>query len=161
MNLEGQVEAISSKDRNTRYGVKKAYSAKIGNEWINCGFKVPPFEKGEYVTVDVEKNQYGLQLIEGSEKRGTTSAQHVATNVSHAPRVDFPVPDTDRGITIARQNALTAAVNFLSGTPSTKEDVISVANFFSRWTTGRTEMEAAEELMLEMYPNMNTGMLDE
>ena len=159
MQVEGQVEAISAKDRNTRYGVKKAYSAKIGNEWVNCGFKSPGFERGEYVSLEVEKNQYGLQLVDGSVSK-TSGGAAQSTPKQAPPRVDFPVPLTDRGQTIARQNALTNAVNYLNNkydgatTVITVEDVINIASQFAHWTTGNMESEAADEMFSNMFPNI-------
>src|SRR3990167_3716324 len=65
----------------------------------------------------------------------------------------FPIARTNHATSICRQNALTAAVNFVAhvgqaeSRPPTVEDVLNIANAFAKWTTGQAEMEEAERIL--------------
>ena len=41
-SMTGVVEAESTKDVTTKWGVKPTYSIKVNGTWVKCGFKKPP-----------------------------------------------------------------------------------------------------------------------
>lgn len=166
MNHQGVVEAISSKTVNTRRGPANVYGVKIAGEWVDFAFNPPRVEKGEFVSVEVEKNQYNkLVVVKGSKVvKEEAQAPSSESEYKFGPnpegkvmkRADFPVPVGDKGIAICRQNALTNAINYLSWAHKTPtvDEVIGTAAQFAKWTTGHAEVEVASELLREMYPDM-------
>lgn len=162
--LAGVVEAVSSKTIKTKYGDKPVFAARVSDQWIDLGFKNPKIEKGQYVELDVETNQWGkLAMVKGATPKtqaaapnGVTHVTQTSTAKEYTPPVGFPVPLEDKGISICRQNALTNAVNFLTSTKTkaTVEDVITTAAMFADWTTGNTETKAARQKLAEMFPDL-------
>ena len=45
-SMTGVVEAESTKDVTTKWGVKPTYSIKVNGTWVKCGFKKPPCNTG-------------------------------------------------------------------------------------------------------------------
>lgn len=122
-NVSGVVQEISAKDRNTRFGTKKAYSAKVNGDWYSFAFKKPPFNVGDAVTFEYSTGAYGNDADSSTVevKRGTpaVAGSPTASVTDTAPRQTsskgvFPIPPLDGQRAIVRQNALTNARELVS-----------------------------------------------
>ena len=119
------VENITTKNVNTKFGMKPAYSIKANGEWFSVGFNKPKFNVGDTVDFMYEEGSYGKQvdsktirvLSKGSGASAPTTASSVdspSTGVAPArsfgpPAKVFPVPLMHGDRSIIRQNALTNA----------------------------------------------------
>lgn len=123
MNAAGIVTRVSSKDRNTRFGVKKVHSFQIGADWFNCNFKNPNVNVGDSIAFDYEEGDYGKDVDVGSITKSAASSvgmagsapSPVGTPMALRPVAPaggkgvFPIPALDGQRAIVRQNALTNA----------------------------------------------------
>lgn len=122
--MKGTVEVVTSKMVDTKYGSKPAYRAKVGDTWIDVGFKKPPFQKGDVIEYEVE-GQYN-KLV---------SAKVVSSGASAA------APAGNRDRIIVRQNALGHATQIVLALlpderPSTEvvaERVTQIASRLEHW----------------------------
>lgn len=61
--LSGTVEAVSIKTTTKSGKPLKSplYSIKVGDDWVNFGFKNPNVQRGDYIKFNVSKSDYGLE----------------------------------------------------------------------------------------------------
>jgi hypothetical protein len=165
------VEQVGSKDRTTRFGVKKVYSFKAGGTWYDCGFKNPNVVAGQAIQFEFEVDQYGNKVDVASigmpvpGAAAPTPAAAAPTpiskgaapvNSSYGTRV-FPIPALDASRAINRQNALTNARELIEcfvhpgdGTPDWNiefavQRIIETARMFEAYTCGDLDMQEVEE----------------
>ena len=162
--MTGIVEAMSTKDVTTKFGVKPTYSIKINGGWVKCGFKDPGVQVGYEVEFDGTTGSYGVETkkIEILKRStGTAAAAPAAvTSSAAAPKAAsgyssgykekvFPIPALHGDRAIVRQNALARATDLYiaarGGKPfeleaSTLNLVISFARKFEAYTAGDLDM---------------------
>lgn len=113
---------------------------KIGDSWYGA-FKleqVGAATRGSEVEIDYEVTDRGYNNIKGNVRIVAPEAKGpVATRKG----ASASLPDIERQMMIIRQNALTNAVNFTaakgSEVPASIADVISVAQRFELYTSGK------------------------
>jgi hypothetical protein len=161
------VEAMSTKDVNTKFGSKKTYSFKAGGEWYKTGFKAPSFGEGDCISFDYKPGTYGNEVDLGTVTKGgapspKTAGVGAGSSGSGASRHgSFPIGPLDGQRSILRQNALTNArelVMSCCGGPSKDVDtwvkqqarmsllaseVVRLAKEFEAYTSGDMDMEMA------------------
>jgi len=161
--MTGIVEAISTKDVNTKFGNKPTYSLKVNGTWVKCGFKNPNAGAGDEVEFDGNTGTYGLEtkavnvLRKGAgtpppaATSNSTPAPARTTGSGYAAKV-FPIPPLHGDRAIVRQNALARATDIYiaarGGKPweleATNLDfVISLARKFEAYTAGDLDMAEA------------------
>jgi len=87
--MTGIVEAISTKDVNTKYGSKPTYSLKVNGTWVKCGFKNPNAGAGDEVEFDGNTGTYGLETKEVNVLRkgaGTPAPAATSNTATAVPR---------------------------------------------------------------------------
>jgi hypothetical protein len=162
--MTGIVEAISTKDVNTKFGNKPTYSLKVNGTWVKCGFKNPNAGAGDEVEFDGNTGTYGLEtkvvnvLRKGAgtpppvATSNTTAVVPRTTGSSYAAKV-FPIPPLHGDRAIVRQNALARATDIYiaarGGKPfelegSNLDFVISLARKFEAYTAGDLDLAEAE-----------------
>ena len=163
--MTGIVEAISTKDVNTKFGTKPTYSMKVNGTWIKCGFKDPGVQAGYQVEFDGNTGTDGVEtkqvtvLAKGTApvpSTGTPSASAIAVKSyggGYKEKV-FPIPALHGDRAIVRQNALARATDIYiaarGGKPfdleiSTLDLVIQFARKFESYTAGDIDMQEAIE----------------
>ena len=161
--MTGIVEAISTKDVNTKFGNKPTYSLKVNGGWVKCGFKNPNAAAGDEVEFDGNTGTYGLEtkavnvLRKGAgtpppaATSNSTPAPTRTTGSGYAAKV-FPIPALHGDRAIVRQNALARATDIYiaarGGKPweldaSNLDFVISLARKFEAYTAGDLDMAEA------------------
>jgi hypothetical protein len=161
--MTGIVEAISTKDVNTKFGNKPTYSLKVNGTWVKCGFKNPNAGAGDEVEFDGNTGTYGLEtkavnvLRKGAgtpTPAATSNSTPVPTRTTgsgYAAKV-FPIPALHGDRAIVRQNALARATDIYiaarGGKPweldaSNLDFVISLARKFEAYTAGDLDMAEA------------------
>jgi hypothetical protein len=162
--MTGIVEAVSTKDVNTKFGNKPTFSLKINGGWVKCGFKNPNASVGDEVEFDGNTGTYGLETKAinilrkgaGTPPPSATSNTAVAvpktTGSGYAAKV-FPIPPLHGDRAIVRQNALARATDIYiaarGGKPfelegSNLDFVISLARKFEAYTAGDLDLAEAE-----------------
>ena len=162
--MTGIVEAVSTKDVNTKFGNKPTFSLKINGGWVKCGFKNPNASVGDEVEFDGNTGTYGLEtkavnvLRKGagtpppSATSNTATAVPKTTGSGYAAKV-FPIPPLHGDRAIVRQNALARATDIYiaarGGKPfelegSNLDFVISLARKFEAYTAGDLDLAEAE-----------------
>jgi len=113
--ITGLVDDVWTKTVNTKRGAAEVVWARVAGEDVNCGFKsrAPQLEQGQYVAMNVEENKYKQLEFKGLGQAQTGAAPKAAPTPAFAPtvRTDFPVPKTDKGMSICRQSSLKAAID--------------------------------------------------
>lgn len=162
--MTGIVEAISTKDVNTKYGNKPTFSLKINGTWLRCGFKNPNASVGDEVEFDGNTSPYGLETKEVNVLRkgaGTPAPAATSNTATAVPRTTgsgyaakvFPIPPLHGDRAIVRQNALARATDMYiaarGGKPfelegSNLDFVISLARKFEAYTAGDLDLAEAE-----------------
>lgn len=184
MSNVGMLESISTKDINTKYGLKKKYSVKIDGVWYDAGWKKPLAVEGTAVSFEYKDGSYGKELTSGLTP--AVSGLGAGTSVAAKPAAPaekvrgkfdaapFPVPPMDPSRSIIRQNALrhaTATVNSylehnraisttglskIDGVHNLCESVILAARLYENYISGYDdEKEAAKEI--EMISGESLG----
>jgi hypothetical protein len=165
------VMAIIPKAGKGAYLGKTFYTAQvqdpsIGNLKVDFGAQNPP-PMGAVLSCEVEDlATYGShKLIRGSlVAPGTSSAPTPMGGSSYAGRVDFPVPETDKGQSIIRQNSLGHAVALVNHCPAAMlgpdyaswdadrvvKRVIEIAFTFSEFSSGKLELDVQETLATKL-----------
>jgi hypothetical protein len=161
--MTGIVEAISTKDVNTKFGNKPTYSLKVNGTWVKCGFKNPNAGAGDEVEFDGNTGTYGLETkaVNVLRKGAGTPPPAATSNSTPAPARTagsgyaakvFPIPPLHGDRAIVRQNALARATDIYiaarGGKPweleATNLDfVISLARKFEAYTAGDLDMAEA------------------
>lgn len=160
--MTGIVEAVSTKDVNTKFGNKPTFSLKINGGWVKCGFKNPNASVGDEVEFDGNTGTYGLETKAVTVlRKGAAVAPAAATsNSTPAPKAVsgyaakvFPIPPLHGDRAIVRQNALARATDIYiaarGGKPfeleaSNLDFVISLARKFEAYTAGDLDLAEAE-----------------
>jgi hypothetical protein len=159
MEVKGTVEQVSSKDVNTKWGLKKTYSVKVNGSWVSCGFKDPKVSNGDVVQCEAESTTYGLQtkavskLADGGGGPATPPAASRQAFVPSNAKV-FPVPPLHGDRSIIRQNVLARATDLFiaarGGKPydvdldETSIFIIQLARKFEAYATGDIDMAQAK-----------------
>jgi hypothetical protein len=162
----GTVEAVSTKDVTTKFGVKPTYSMKVNGTWIKCGFKNPGVDVGYTVDFDAISGTYGVEAksvnILSRTAATTTVAAVGATSAptaaapkpaysSYKEKV-FPIPPLHGDRAIVRQNALARATDLYIAArgakpfeleASTLDVIIKFARKFEAYTAGDLDMAEA------------------
>lgn len=164
--MNGVVEAVSTKDVTTKFGVKPTYSMKINGAWVKCGFKNPGVDVGYTVDFDGIAGTYGLETKAVNILSRTAAAVPTAVASSASVPVPaksygggggykdkvFPIPALHGDRAIVRQNALARASDLYiaarGGKPfeleaSTLDLVIAFARKFEAYTAGDLDMAEA------------------
>ena len=110
--IQGVVKSMSAKDRNTKYGVKPAYSFNINDEWYSAGFKTWGVREGDEVVIQFDQTPQGYRNITSVTKVGTGSTPKSTDSGSKYVPDTFPMEPLAPKRSINRQNALTNAVAF-------------------------------------------------
>jgi len=161
--MTGIVEAISTKDVNTKFGSKPTYSLKVNGTWVKCGFKNPNAGAGDEVEFDGNTGTYGLETKEVKVLRkgtGTPAPADTINSTAVPGRTTgssyskvFPIPPLHGDRAIIRQNALARATDMYiaarGGKPfeleaSNLDFVISLARKFEAYTAGDLDLAEAE-----------------
>lgn len=164
--MNGTVEAVSTKDVTTKFGVKPTYSMKINGAWVKCGFKNPNVDVGYTVDFDGVTGTYGLETkavnVISRSAATTVAPAAVAASVlvpiktyggggGYKEKV-FPVPALHGDRAIVRQNALARATDIYIAArggksfeleASTLDLVIGFARKFEAYTAGDLDMAEA------------------
>lgn len=161
--MTGIVEAVSTKDVNTKFGNKPTYSLKINGGWVKCGFKNPNASVGDEVEFDGNTGTYGLETKavnvirkgSGAVPSATSNTAPVAAQKmagGYSAKV-FPIPPLHGDRAIVRQNALARATDIYiaarGGKPFELEAdsldfVIRLARKFEAYTAGDLDLAEAE-----------------
>lgn len=155
------VEQVSSAKRNTKYGLKDAWSFKADGEWYSTGFKKPPVVAGSEIELsNVRMSSYGKEvsiedIVCSPPVGGTYGGKPSVSAVPkpHRNAFSFPVAVDDGQRAIVRQNALTNACNFVGkafGDKAFSVDIdsqsaliIELARKFEAYSCGDLDMAAA------------------
>jgi|Laugresbdmm110dd_1035094.scaffolds.fasta_scaffold02009_2 hypothetical protein len=156
------VEDIQSKDVNTKFGPKPAFSIYANGERYSYGFKKPMFKIGDTIDFQYTENTYGknvdlasVQLLAKGEGASTATPAPTTASPSKAPYSPptrpFPIPALHGDRAIVRQNSLSNAVNlFREDKEIAKmagEDraniIIDIARMFEAYSCGDLDMEKA------------------
>jgi hypothetical protein len=168
--MTGVVEAVSTKEVNTKFGLKPTYSMKVNNTWIKCGFKDPGVAVGNQVEFDGVTGTYGTEtkkVVVLSKAVGTSTIVAgpglvPATTAVAVPKSFgggykekvFPIPALHGDRAIVRQNALARATDIYiaarGGKPfelesSTLDLVIQFARKFEAYTAGDLDLQDASD----------------
>ena len=159
------IENITSKEVNTKFGPKPAFSIKTGEGWFSYGFKKPMFAIGDEVDFQYTENTYGKNVDHASVKLitkgavavggGSTSAAPATTPMrsggGYAAKV-FPIPPLHGDRAIVRQNSVTNATKIVmdlivaesSDAEIVALEVIRVARILESYSCGDIDAEMAE-----------------
>ena len=160
------IENITSKDVNTKFGPKPAFSIMANGERFSYGFKKPTFQIGDEVDFQFTENTYGknvdltsVRLIAkgaGAPPPATSSAPAPmpARGGYGAPK-PFPIPALHGDRAIIRQNSVTNATKLYTETqkPGTIIDfeasadvIIAIARKFEAYSCGDLDAAMAEAM---------------
>ena len=164
--MTGIVEAVSTKDVNTKFGLKPTFSMKVNGTWVKCGFKSHNASVGDEVEFDGNTGTYGMETkAVNIIRKGAGGAAPSAgvTSSTAAPLTTygkgvykekvFPIPALHGDRAIVRQNALARATDMFiaahGGKPfgleeSSLDMVIKFARKFEAYTAGDIDMAEAE-----------------
>jgi predicted ferric reductase len=163
--ITGIVEAVSTKDVNTKFGLKPTFSIKVNGNWVKCGFKNPNASVGDEVEFDGNTGTYGMEtkavavLRKGAGVGAVPSSAPVATSApapmkpAYVAKV-FPIPALHGDRSIIRQNALARATDIVIAAAGgkafgvdydeTSKQIIKLARKFEAYTAGDLDMAEAE-----------------
>jgi len=155
------IENITSKEVNTKFGPKPAFSIKTSDGWFSYGFKKPAFAIGDEVDFQYTENTYGKNVDHASVKLITKGAGATAAPAA-APRSGgggfaakvFPVPALHGDRAIIRQNSVTNATKIVTdfGLESYADaeqiavEVIRIARVLESYSCGDIDAEMAESI---------------
>ena len=161
------IENISTKEVNTKFGPKPAYSVVANGERYSYGFKKPAFKIGDEVDFQYTENTYGKNIDHASVRllkkgEGGSAAPAATSSPARAsygsPKV-FPIPPLHGDRAIVRQNSITNATKLVSDAlcngkkevdlAAAAEQIISIARMFEAYSCGDIEALAAEEMSNE------------
>jgi hypothetical protein len=164
-NITGNVDAITSKPVNTKFGPKPTFTILVDGEWYKCGFTKPKCNKGDTISFTFTEGTYGKEVdakaivIAGAATPAPVAAGSVPKSTdSGRPAYGggkgvFPIPALDGQRAIVRQNSLTNAVNLLKdhfdkkmGTDEAAEKVIALARMFEAYSCGDLDLAKAKAM---------------
>jgi len=177
--MTGIVESVSTKDVNTKFGLKPTFSMKVNGTWVKCGFKDPGVSVGNQVEFDGVTGTYGVETKKVIVlSKGTTAPAAASPASTPTPVVGktfsgggykekvFPIPPLHGDRAIVRQNALARATDIYiaarGGKPfelelSTLDLVIQFARKFEAYTAGDLDLESAtNEVANEVESDIST-----
>jgi hypothetical protein len=160
----GIVEAVSTKDVNTKFGLKPTFSMKVNGNWVKCGFKNPNASVGDEVEFDANTGTYGMETKAVNVLRKGAAVPPTGVTSSTAPTAPaksfggfkekvFPIPALHGDRAIVRQNALARATDIFiaarGGKPFELDEttftlVIGFARKFEAYTAGDLDMAEAQ-----------------
>lgn len=158
------IERITSKEVNTKFGAKPAYSIKANGEWFQYGFKKPAFNEGDEVDFQYTESSYGKQVDAKSVRtlaKGTGSPTAAPSGGGGKPTYSakvFPIPPLHGDRAIVRQNSITNATKLVcdlsnyeswSDGKDAADEIIAIARMFEAYSCGDLEAEAAAKMMEE------------
>lgn len=142
-------------------GVSKAgkpytkYIGYVGEDKIDFGFNKPKLNEGDFFDETCEF-KYGAWQPGGSASNAASTPRRSAPRAETGGNVQFPVPATDKGTSICRQNALGHAVQLVcSFTDSglsldeAADLTIRVAEKLADFSTGQREVKAVKRQVEE------------
>jgi hypothetical protein len=164
--MTGIVEQVSTKDVNTKFGLKPTFSMKVNGTWVKCGFKSHNANPGDEVEFDGNTGTYGMEtkavniIRKGAAPVAATATVTSSTTAAPAKSFGggfkekvFPIPALHGDRAIVRQNALARATDIFiaarGGKPfeldeSTFTLVIGFARKFEAYTAGDLDMAEAQ-----------------
>lgn len=160
------IENITTKDVNTKFGPKPAYTIIANGEKFSYGFKKPTFAVGDTVDFQFTESTYGKQVDATSVRmisKGDGKAMVSAATVSSAPTKTytppskvFPIPPLHGDRAIVRQNSITNATKLVSDVQAKSKSeidvmvlantIVEVAKVFEAYSCGDNDAMAAELL---------------
>lgn len=160
------IENITTKDVNTKFGPKPAYTIIANGEKFSYGFKKPTFAVGDTVDFQFTESTYGKQVDATSVRmisKGDGKAMVSAATVSSAPTKTytppskvFPIPPLHGDRAIVRQNSITNATKLVSDMQAKSKSeidvmvlantIVEVAKVFEAYSCGDNDAMAAELL---------------
>ena len=166
--MTGVVEAVSTKDVTTKFGIKPTYSFKVNGTWVKCGFKNPNVDVGYTVDFDGVTGTYGLEAktVNITARSAPTGGATAAASGTSTPvptkafgggsggykEKVFPIPALHGDRAIVRQNALARATDLYIAARgaktfeleySTLDVIITFARKFEAYTAGDLDMAEA------------------
>lgn len=160
-NITGVVTAMSSKEVNTKWGMKPTYSFQVDGTWFKTGFKKGKMNKGDNIQFSYTEGAYGNDVDVGSitvvgadAAPATASAPQRAPSPTYGSKGVFPIPPLDGQRAIVRQNALTNARElYTSCQPTVLEsledaayEIIKIARVFESYACGDLDTLKAIEM---------------
>jgi hypothetical protein len=155
------IENITTKDVNTKFGPKPAYTIMANGERFSYGFKKPTFAIGDEIDFQFTESTYGKQVDPVSVrmiKKGSGAAAPAAsaapTKSYTPPTKVFPIPPLHGDRAIVRQNSITNATKLIADMQSKSKEVrnevelantiIEIAKMFEAYSCGDNDAMAAE-----------------
>ena len=158
------IENITTKDVNTKFGPKPAYTIIANGERFSYGFKKPTFAVGDTVDFQFTESTYGKQvdatsvrmISKGTGAPATASVSSAPTKTYTPPSKVFPIPPLHGDRAIVRQNSITNATKLVSDMQAKSKSeidvmvlantIVEVAKVFEAYSCGDNDAMAAELL---------------
>lgn len=159
------IENITTKDVNTKFGPKPAYTIIANGEKFSYGFKKPTFAVGDTVDFQFTESTYGKQvdatsvrmISKGDGKAMVSAATASAPTKTYTPPSKvFPIPPLHGDRAIVRQNSITNATKLVSDMQAKSKSeidvmvlantIVEVAKVFEAYSCGDNDAMAAELL---------------
>lgn len=160
------IEDITTKQVNTKFGMKPAYNIVANGERFNYGFKKPTFNISDEVDFQFTESTYGKNVDLASVRlinKGTAPVTAPTPEVKRAPSGGggyaakvFPIPPLHGDRAIVRQNSVTNASKIVSdfkgkydSLEAYTEAVISTARMLEAYSCGDIDRAQAESMSTE------------
>ena len=158
------IENITTKDVNTKFGPKPAYTIIANGERFSYGFKKPTFAVGDTVDFQFTESTYGKQvdatsvrmISKGTGAPATATVSSATTKTYVPPSKVFPIPPLHGDRAIVRQNSITNATKLVSDMQAKSKSeidvmvlantIVEVAKVFEAYSCGDNDAMAAELL---------------
>lgn len=158
------IENITTKDVNTKFGPKPAYTIIANGEKFSYGFKKPTFAVGDTVDFQFTESTYGKQvdatsvrmISKGTGAPATATVSSAPTKTYTPPSKVFPIPPLHGDRAIVRQNSITNATKLVSDMQAKSKSeidvmvlantIVEVAKVFEAYSCGDNDAMAAELL---------------
>lgn len=153
------IENITSKDVNTKFGPKPAYTIVADGERYSYGFKKPTFKIGDTIDFQFTDGTYGkavdlpsVKLISKGEGVATPVTATPAKAAYSPPTKPFPIPALHGDRAIVRQNSISNATKLVTDSVNKTDsadwetlanEVILIARMFEAYSCGDLDMEVA------------------
>lgn len=159
------IENITTKDVNTKFGPKPAYTIIANGEKFSYGFKKPTFAVGDTVDFQFTESTYGKQvdatsvrmITKGTGAPTTLTASSAPTKTYTPPSKVFPIPLLHGDRAIVRQNSITNAtklVTELCANSKAAPDfdalaglIVDLAKRFEEYSCGDLDAAAAADIV--------------